>query len=350
MSKVAVAVFSGTGNASRAAGIIAGVLTNSGHSVETLDLAASGQIPALGTGDTLVVCSSTLGFSVPSTVMESLRAVPRTNGTKVAIACVCGATGTRSKIASGWSGAASIAALSVLKRKGFVPVGSADISYPENWTQVSEAAQGDAAAAMIERGDAESLAFAAMLAEGRQEFLRRNILTRTLGRFVGFIFRHAARMILAKLYIADDTCTACGLCDKLCPSCAITMHKGSPAWSIRCSACNRCINVCPSSSIQTSVARLVLFAAANIAAMFVSPSLAESIIHAVWPASGGTLLSLVSLVLSIVLYIAFTAVQLGPLDALVRKLERMRALRPLFTASYTRHYARYLAPGFKPGK
>ena len=54
MGRTVVAVFSGTGNAKRAAGIMAEELTASGRVVETVDLAAGADIPALGKGDLLV--------------------------------------------------------------------------------------------------------------------------------------------------------------------------------------------------------------------------------------------------------------------------------------------------------
>jgi ferredoxin len=350
MGNVVVAVFSGTGNARRAAGIVAEVFERSGRKVDTIDLAAGGRIPSLGSGDLLVVCASTLGFSVPSTAMEALKAAPRSDGAEAAIACVCGSTGTREKLSGGWSGAAASVALSVLKRRGFEPVGSADVSYPENWTQMAESARGDAAAAMIEQGDAESTAFAEALANGRRAFLRRNILTHTLFRFIGFVFRHVARMFLVKLYIADDTCTSCGFCARVCPSAAIAMRGGLPAWSVRCSACNRCINACPSSSIQTSTARLVLIAVGNIAAIVASPSIARLILRAMQPGFEGGASPAASIALILAVYAALSALQLGPLDALIRVLERSRALRRFFTASFTRRFARYLAPGFKPDK
>jgi ferredoxin len=350
MGKLVLAVFSGTGNASRAAGIISDALARNGRNVETVDLAAGGRIPAFIHGDLLVVCASTLGFSVPSTVMEALKTAPRSAGAEAAIACVCGSTGTRKRISGGWSGAAATVALSVLKRRGFEPVGSADVSYPENWTQMAESARGDAAAAMLERGDAESSAFAGALANGQRAFLRRNILTHTLFRFIGFVFRHLARMFLGKLYIADDTCTSCGFCARVCPSGAIAMRGGLPAWSVRCSACNRCINACPSSSIQTSTARLALIAVGNIAAIVASPSIASLILRAIRPGLEGGASPAASIALILAVYGALSALQLGPLDALVRILERSRALRRFFTASFTRRFARYLAPGFKPDK
>jgi NAD-dependent dihydropyrimidine dehydrogenase PreA subunit len=343
-----MAVFSGTGNARRAAGIVAEELEASGRAVETVDLATGADIPALGEGDMLVLCSSTLGFSPPSTVMERLKAAPRSDGAEAAMLCACGGVMMRGKIAAGWSGAASVTALNTLRRKGWVPVGSADASYPENWTQMTEVAKGDDQTAIIARGDADSRAFGKALATGTRTFLKRNLLTLTVGRFVGFIFRLFARKILGSMYIADDTCTSCGLCERVCPARAIVMEDGRPRWTPKCSDCNRCINVCPSASIQTSTARLVIFTAVNVAAMVFSPALARSLLHVMAPGFGGAGFGLASFLLGVAVYAAVTALQLGPLDTVVRRMERAPGLRRFFTASFTRRYQRYLAPGFKP--
>jgi len=352
MNNVIVAVFSGTGNAARAASLVLGRLTAAGHEASLVDLAAGEALPTLGDEGLLVVCSSTLGFSVPSTVMAALKAAPR-SGARVAIACVCGATMGRRGISGGWSGAASVAALSVLRRRGYRPVGSADVSYPENWTQVSAPAEGADREAMLARGDAEATAFADRLIQGESGpveglFLRRNLVTLSLGRLVGAIFRLAARRLLGRLFVADDACTSCGLCAEACPARAITMRNGLPAWSAGCSACNRCINLCPATAIQTSTARLVLVLGCNVAALVAAPGAARGLLRALAP--GLPAFGLWANLAGLALYAAFTLLQLGPLDALLRAAERSAALRRLFVAGPTRRFGRYLAPGFRPSK
>lgn len=53
------------------------------------------------------------------------------------------------------------------------------------------------------------------------------------------------------LYKADENCTGCGLCEKLCPDSAIVMKNGKPEWTkFRCQHCTACINTCPADSIQ----------------------------------------------------------------------------------------------------
>jgi NAD-dependent dihydropyrimidine dehydrogenase PreA subunit len=334
----------------RAAGILAEVLKESGRSVELVDLARSESIPQLASDDLLVLCTSILGFSVPSTVMQALNATPRSEGASVAMLCVCGGVMHKGRISGGWSGAASMAALGVLKRKGYVPVGSADVSYPENWTQMTEAAMGEDQQRILDRGDGEARDFGTALKAGTRVFIKRNILTLTVGRFVGFVFRSLARKVLAMVYIADDTCTSCGLCARTCPAAAIVMKEGRPYWSSRCSECNRCINLCPSASIQTSTARLVLFAVLNIAAILVASPLAKALLGAIAPAWTGSGRNLSAFGLGLLIFIGLTAIQLGPLNVVIRSLERRPALRRLFTASFTRRFRRYRAPGFRPGE
>ena len=346
MGKAVLAVFSGTGNARRAAGIVMEELGAGGRPTEMVDLAAGERLPELGRGDLLVLCSCTLGFSVPATVMDAIKAAPRSDGAQVAALCICGGVMHRGRVIGGWSGAAAIAALGILRRKGWEPVGSADASYPMNWTQMSGAAKGADQGAIIQRGDGEAKAFGRVLASGGRVFLRRNLLTLTVVRSVGLMFRLVARRILGIMYIADDTCTSCAFCARVCPSRAIAMRGGRPLWTLRCTDCNRCINACPSASIQTSTARLVLFAVLNLAAMVASPPFAQFILRTSAPAFAEV--GLVSFLAGSLLYIAVTLAQLGPLDALLRALERKPAFRRFFTANFTKRYTRYLAPGFKP--
>ncbi len=346
MGKTYIAVFSGTGNALRAASIVGQELAASGHSVETGELSAGASLPALDPGDTLILCSSTLGFSPPSTVMACLKAAPRSPGTRAAALFTVGGLMRKGKISGGWSGAAPLVALALLRRKGYASLGSADLSYPENWTQVKEAAMGADQEAILAHGDEEARAFGKALAEARAPFIKRNPLTKSLGRFVGFVFRHVARRFLAKLYIADERCTSCGLCARSCPASAIAMAKGLPAWGDSCCDCNRCINICPAKAIQSSTARLAIFVTLNLAALFAASPAARALLAGFAPSLSGPARGSAAFILGLIVYAAFSAIQLGPLDGLVRFLERRPALRRFFTASFTRGYRRYSAPGF----
>lgn len=52
-------------------------------------------------------------------------------------------------------------------------------------------------------------------------------------------------------FFADDKCTSCGLCAKICPDGAIVIENGKPEWiKKKCQHCTACINRCPAKAIQ----------------------------------------------------------------------------------------------------
>lgn len=52
-----------------------------------------------------------------------------------------------------------------------------------------------------------------------------------------------------KSFFADEKCTNCGICEKICPAHNI-MVNGKPAWQHRCEQCFACIQWCPEEAIQ----------------------------------------------------------------------------------------------------
>jgi ferredoxin len=56
--------------------------------------------------------------------------------------------------------------------------------------------------------------------------------------------------------IDQTTCTACGLCVKICPDGVLVMESGKPeaggGWFTGCIACGHCTTVCPTGSITVS--------------------------------------------------------------------------------------------------
>lgn len=55
---------------------------------------------------------------------------------------------------------------------------------------------------------------------------------------------------LDKNFYTDETCTSCGICEKVCPVGNITLQDNRPVWNKGCQMCYACINLCPESSIQ----------------------------------------------------------------------------------------------------
>ncbi len=57
---------------------------------------------------------------------------------------------------------------------------------------------------------------------------------------------------LEKCFEADDGCTGCGICERVCVSGKITMQNAKPVWNpaVRCEFCFACIHFCPANAIQ----------------------------------------------------------------------------------------------------
>jgi ferredoxin len=51
-------------------------------------------------------------------------------------------------------------------------------------------------------------------------------------------------------FIAEDECSGCGTCAKVCPFSNIAMENGKPQWQHNCRQCYACIHLCPKGCIQ----------------------------------------------------------------------------------------------------
>ncbi len=56
--------------------------------------------------------------------------------------------------------------------------------------------------------------------------------------------------LIDRSYHADENCTGCGICSKVCPVHNIKLVDDRPAWQHRCENCLACINWCPRKAIH----------------------------------------------------------------------------------------------------
>jgi Pyruvate/2-oxoacid:ferredoxin oxidoreductase delta subunit len=163
---------------------------------------------------------------------------------------------------------------------------------------------------------------------------------------VSFLYSTIGRFGLGGLFMADDHCIACGICERDCPAAAISlMGTGSlrrPRWMPRCQGCNRCINLCPKSAIQCSPFR----AAAHIT---VNTALLVALVIGLNRLSAAAALpSYVSVPAWIALFIGLSVygsrLQFAVLEPVLFRLEGVPAIRKLANRSWTARFRRYHAP------
>ena len=353
--------YTGTGNTLRGMEAAAELFRKEGWSAElkAFPLPVSRRsrtLPAAGTGeasgpaqapDLLLTGFPVLGFSAPVTVLRALRALPPGEGRPAAVFCFVGSEYSGGRIVRGWSGAAALPVLRILRKRGYRAEFRGDISYPANWTQMIPGPGEEKALKMVEEGDREIREAVRNFLSGEAAPPVRKGLKHLPIRLVGFLFRRLGRPGLVRTFTADSRCTGCGICASRCPAGALVIKHGRPWWRLRCTDCNRCINICPVHAIQTSLVRLILVPAVNLAALVfvwpVSRVLAARYFPDLPPGVSGT----VRTVLALALFTGFSFLQLGPLDGLLKVLERIPGLGRLFSRSFTRKFRRYTAPGFR---
>mgnify|MGYP006287403433 CR=1 FL=1 len=77
-------------------------------------------------------------------------------------------------------------------------------------------------------------------------------LATTLLRISTFILQKSAYFGLQNSYYANDKCTGCGICERICLSHKIKLVNDQPEWdkNIACTYCFACISYCPTKAIQ----------------------------------------------------------------------------------------------------
>ena len=51
-------------------------------------------------------------------------------------------------------------------------------------------------------------------------------------------------------FYADDKCTGCGICSRVCPADNIRIQDGKPVWQGHCENCMACLQWCPQEALQ----------------------------------------------------------------------------------------------------
>lgn len=332
--------FSATGNTAHSAAMIKEALSSRGHTVRVVPL-SDGTKPLTERPDRLVLAYPTYSWRPPALVSRFIARLPRGNGMEAAVFTADG----------GDSHASIDAAERALRRRGYRTIVKAAAHYPNDWAEMIPPPVGEAREAAVSRGIAGTERFVRGLLEGTP-ILRERSGPEFLLNVVGLLFAAFGRHFLGKLFVADDDCTACGLCARNCPVGAIAMGEGPnarPRWKYRCEACTRCMNLCPTKAINTSPLRgaaLLLGVALFLVLGFSAYGAVALDLHRSIQGAAGVVMDFVA---GIAIVAASHLLALTVFDSLVlRPLLAIPALRRLAQKSFTKTFARYRFEGFKP--
>ena len=258
---------SGTGNALKAASQIGANASNANTSTDliSVDHKRTADSTQILKSDLIGLCYPTHGFSLPWHMLRFILTMPRVNRKH----CFLLNTRAGSKLFNvhlpGVSGIAQWLPLLILWLKGYRVRGLFPLDMPSNWISIHPGFSQKSVNFITERCMASTKQFACKILSGKT-------LYRPLAFFfipldflllpISLAYMLAGRFFMSKTFIADYTCTNCGLCIRSCPVGAIKKRFKRPYWTINCESCMRCMNICPEKSIQTAhgYIALVVFA------------------------------------------------------------------------------------------
>ncbi len=122
---------------------------------------------------------------------------------------------------------------------------------PSNYLPFGEAVTGEKRERLLNTAKAKLDRISGIIRERKiffdkeDEFFKKNI-------FPGMLYSAGYKFLksLDKKFYVDESCTSCGICEKVCPVGNITRPVGLPVWNKVCQMCFACINLCPENSIQ----------------------------------------------------------------------------------------------------
>lgn len=229
--------FSGTGNSKYVAGQIAKVTNDELVSInEKLKYNHTGKITVQ---DRLVFVVPTYAWRIPRVVRDWITKTDFGYDENTWFVMTCG-----SEI-----GNAEKYNKKLCNEKGFNYMGSAQVVTPENYIAMFDSPTTEEIEKIFTKADKEIEKIANQIKENKPFATpRNNIQDKFMSGPVNMLFY--PMFVKDKDFYADDKCTNCGKCVKVCPLNNIEIKNNKPVWNKNCTHCMACISYCPTGAIE----------------------------------------------------------------------------------------------------
>jgi len=345
MPNTLIHFFTGTGNTAHAVRTIVDGLRKAGQEVTTVQVSQGVNPPDLSSFDRHIVAFPVLSWAAPVMMRQYLKRFPKSQGKQVAILAVNGAVFYKGKMVPGASGQALEEVEHLLRRKRYDVFLSGEASFPDNWTQMTDPGDEKSQKIIITHGEADVRNFTEKCLSGKRELFRCSPFNHSWTYLVAFLFGKMGRRALGTFYIADSSCTGCGLCARQCPSHTIVMEHNRPRWKTNCQDCNRCINLCPEKAIQTSMPLFIIQCTLNILMIVFGIKAVSTYAPLLIPVAPWLMILIKTVLIIAVLYLA-SWITLVPLYTFFRFLGKIPAVRKFYCLSVTKKFSRYKGPEY----
>ena len=236
-----VLYFSSTGNTEFAAKRIAEATGDT--CVNLLDRIRKNDHSELHSDTPFIICAPVYVCEMPRFLRKYIKEQTFTGSKEVSFVFTSG----------GYCGVAGKLAKNLMKRKGMIWRGHADITMPRNYI-VSEHYPMLDEAAVKERIESSCKQLDTVIDDLKagRDLTARKPSVFELWVTVPLNPVWSKFMYKTKGFHATDTCIGCGKCVKLCPLNNILFKDKKPVWENNCSHCMACIGNCPVEAIQYS--------------------------------------------------------------------------------------------------
>lgn len=232
-----VIYFTGTGNSRYVAKRIAKSLDEEILCIN--DRIKSESIASVDAGERLVVVTPTYAWRIPRIVSDWIGNTNLKDVKKVWYVMTCGDSNGN---ADAYNRKLSI-------KKVWEHMGTFRIRMPENYIAMFSVPDISEASRIVSVAE-HQIDKAIKLISSGESFPKRKCTTKD--RLESGIVNDAfyPMIVKAKDFKADNNCTGCGRCVKLCPLNNVTLLNGKPQWRDKCTHCMACIAYCPSKAIE----------------------------------------------------------------------------------------------------
>ena len=134
-------------------------------------------------------------------------------------------------------------------KKGFIYMGSAQVVMPENYIAMFDSPKDDEIEEIFSQADVEIKNIIDVLVQNKPfPTPRNNLQDKFMSGLVNMLFY--PMFVKAKGFYADNKCTNCGKCVKVCLLNNIEIKNNKPVWNNNCTHCMACISYCPTNAIE----------------------------------------------------------------------------------------------------
>ncbi len=334
---------SGTGNALSTVRWMAETAAQQGLQAELIPIDRQKTVEKPESQEKMLIgfCYPTHGFGTPWLMLKFFLRFPKIKNADVFLSSTRAGSKLSKIFLPGINGMAMWLPFLLLLLKGYRIKGLLPVDLPSNWILLHPGYRQKVIASMFRRCEGIVKRFAGKLISGGRYYHYWVFIFLPLDVAlipITLMYQVFGRFFLAKLFIATDKCTGCGLCYEKCPAHAIRMYGKKPYWTLHCESCMRCINLCPEKAIQVSHLLLAMIIIVVMALPF------YDIIFRFFGAMSAPAYEFTETIvrwgLTLIIFVA--------VYGMVFLLLKFRIFSLLFEyTSLTRYWRKYTAPGIK---